>query len=83
VAPKPLFDPCNDTKLDKISYLSGSDPVLTRFNDERLALAKSWGAETCNAASGDPIKAAQAWTEGVGVDGVIIWESAKNHKRPL
>jgi len=56
---------------------SGCDVMAVDLNEERLALAKSWGAETCNAGSGDPIKAANAWTEGVGVDGVIITASAK------
>jgi predicted dehydrogenase len=41
-------------------------------------MAARFGAQTCNAAGGDPIAAAGAWTSGVGVDGVIITASAKS-----
>ncbi|MDZ7696585.1 MAG: bi-domain-containing oxidoreductase [Deltaproteobacteria bacterium] len=56
---------------------SGCDVLAVDLNQERLALAQSWGAEICNVGSGDPVAAANAWTEGVGVDGVLITASAK------
>ena len=56
---------------------SGCDVLAVDLNEERLALARTWGAEICNAGNGDPVAAANAWTEGVGVDGVIITASAK------
>ncbi|MFH1954131.1 MAG: bi-domain-containing oxidoreductase [Pseudomonadota bacterium] len=56
---------------------SGCDVLAVDLNEERLALAKTWGAGICNAGSGDPVAAANAWTEGVGVDGVLITASAK------
>jgi len=43
-----------------------------------LKLAEAFGAETANvAAGGDPVVAANAWTGGRGVDGVLITASAK------
>lgn len=45
----------------------------------RLALAERFGATVANAAAGgDPTAAASAWTEGKGVDGVLITASAKD-----
>ncbi|MCY2930931.1 MAG: bi-domain-containing oxidoreductase [Planctomycetota bacterium] len=44
----------------------------------RLELARACGAQTVNAAQGDPVAAAAAWTEGRGVDAVLITASAKN-----
>jgi predicted dehydrogenase/threonine dehydrogenase-like Zn-dependent dehydrogenase len=43
------------------------------FDEERLALARAFGAETCNLSQGeDPIAAGRAFSGGRGVDGVII-----------
>ena len=56
---------------------SGCNVLAVDLNEQRLALAQSWGAEICNAGNGDPVAAANAWTEGVGVDSVIITASAK------
>lgn len=47
------------------------------LNDRRLALAKQYGADIVNTSNSDPIAVASAWTEGSGVDGVIITASAK------
>ena len=55
----------------------GCEVLAIDLNDSRLALAEYWGAVICNAESGDPLAAANAWTEGVGVDGVIITASTK------
>ncbi|NLW06054.1 MAG: zinc-binding dehydrogenase [Pseudomonadaceae bacterium] len=48
------------------------------FDDAKLALAKEFGAETCNPGKGeDPIATGKAFSRGVGVDGVIITASTK------
>ena len=56
---------------------SGCDVLAVDVNPDRLQMAERLGAQTCNAAAGDPIAAAQAWTSGAGVDAVIITASAK------
>ena len=56
---------------------SGCEVLGVDVSDERLTMAKKFGAVTCNAATGDPLAAASAWTEGKGVDGVVITASAK------
>ncbi len=56
---------------------SGCEVLGVDVNAGRLAMAEKYGAVTCNAAAGDPIVAASAWTEGKGVDGVLITASAK------
>lgn len=49
------------------------------FDDKKLELAKSFGAETCNPGEGgDPIAHGMAFSGGVGVDGVIITASTKS-----
>ena len=46
------------------------------FDDAKLALAKSYGAEICNPAKGaDPVASAIAFSRGNGVDGVVITAS--------
>ncbi|WP_394242065.1 bi-domain-containing oxidoreductase [Halopseudomonas laoshanensis] len=48
------------------------------FDDSKLELAKSFGAEICNPGKGeDPVAAGMAFSRGVGVDGVIITASTK------
>jgi len=46
-------------------------------NPDRLALAAAFGADTVDARSADPATAAAAWTDGKGVDGVLITAAAK------
>lgn len=47
-------------------------------NEERLELAKCFSVQTVAAGnSADPVAAASAWTEGKGVDGVLVTASAK------
>ena len=49
------------------------------FDDRKLQLAKSFGAEICNPGKGeDPITAGMALSRGNGVDGVIITASTKS-----
>lgn len=51
------------------------------FDAEKLALAKSLGAEVVNLAAGqDPVVAAQAYSRGRGVDAVIITASTKSNE---
>ncbi|MBT3278734.1 MAG: Gfo/Idh/MocA family oxidoreductase [Phycisphaerales bacterium] len=56
---------------------NGCEVLAIDLNEDRLAMARSYGAQTCNAASGDPIAAASSWTDGAGVDGVLVTASAK------
>jgi predicted dehydrogenase/NADPH:quinone reductase-like Zn-dependent oxidoreductase len=57
---------------------SGCEVLVSDFSADRLRLAEAFGAQTVNLAEGgDPIAAAQAWTHGQGVDGVLITASAK------
>ena len=49
------------------------------FDPKKLELAKQFGAETVNLGIGeDPVRIAQQWTGGVGVDGVLITASTKS-----
>lgn len=49
------------------------------FDESKLALARQFGAETCNPAVGeDPVAVGMAFSRGRGVDGVIITASTKS-----
>jgi len=49
------------------------------FDESKLALARFFGAQTCNPASGeDPVAAGMAFSRGVGIDGVIITASTQS-----
>lgn len=49
------------------------------FDETKLALARSFGADICNPAKGeDPVAAGIAFSRGAGVDGVIITASTKS-----
>lgn len=48
------------------------------FDEAKLAIARGFGAETCNPARGeDPVAVGLAFGRGAGVDGVIITASTK------
>ena len=48
------------------------------FDARKLELARQFGAETVDLSTGaDPVATAQQWTDGVGVDAVLITASAK------
>ena len=50
------------------------------FDDEKLKLARQFGAETCNLGAGeDPISAGMTFSQNRGVDGVIITASTKSN----
>lgn len=49
------------------------------FDERKLELAKQFGAHTCHLALGqNPIQVAEQWTNGIGVDGVLITASTKS-----
>jgi predicted dehydrogenase/threonine dehydrogenase-like Zn-dependent dehydrogenase len=49
------------------------------FDEAKLALAREFGAETCNPGRGeDPVAAGLAFSRGQGVDGAIITASTKS-----
>ena len=50
------------------------------YDEKKLQLARQFGAETCNPGAGeDPIAAGMAFSQGRGVDGVIITASTKSN----
>lgn len=50
------------------------------FDESKLALARQFGADTCNPAAGeDPVAAGLGFSRGRGVDGVIITASTKSN----
>jgi predicted dehydrogenase/threonine dehydrogenase-like Zn-dependent dehydrogenase len=56
----------------------GCRVLAVDFDESKLALAREFGAETCNPAKGeDPVSAGMAFSRGKGVDGVIISASTK------
>ena len=57
---------------------NGCEVLAVDLNAERLKLAEAFGAQIVDlSAGGDPIAAAEAWTSGKGVDGVLVTASAK------
>jgi len=57
---------------------SGCEVLAVDLSEKRLEMAASMGATVCNAESSNPIAAASAWTNGMGVDAVLITASAKS-----
>ena len=57
----------------------GCRVLAVDFDEEKLALARTFGACTCNPGQGeDPVAAGLAFSNGQGVDGVIITASTKS-----
>jgi predicted dehydrogenase/threonine dehydrogenase-like Zn-dependent dehydrogenase len=57
----------------------GCRVLAVDFDESKLALAREFGAETCNPGKGeDPVAAGMAFSRGRGVDGVIITASTKS-----
>jgi predicted dehydrogenase/threonine dehydrogenase-like Zn-dependent dehydrogenase len=55
---------------------AGCRVLAIDFDESKLAIARSLGAETCNPGQGaDPVAAGMAFSRGVGVDAVIITAS--------
>ncbi|TWU32609.1 bi-domain-containing oxidoreductase [Novipirellula artificiosorum] len=62
----------------QILKASGCQVLGIDFDAKKLELARSFGAETCDLSAGqDPVAVAENWTDGVGVDAVLITASAK------
>lgn len=58
----------------------GSRVLAIDYDADKLALARRFGAETCNPGAGeDPVAAGMAFSRGIGVDGVIITASTKSN----
>lgn len=58
---------------------NGCRVLAIDFDEAKLAIARGFGAETCNPANGeDPVSAGLAFSRGAGVDGVIITASTKS-----
>ena len=58
---------------------NGCHVLAIDYDEQKLALAKQFGAETCNPGRGeDPIAAGLAASRGAGVDGVIITAATKS-----
>lgn len=57
----------------------GCRVLAVDFDESKLALARKFGAETCNPSIGeDPVAAGMAFSRGRGVDGVIVTASTKS-----
>ena len=58
---------------------NGCRVLAVDFDEAKLAIARSYGAEVCNPARGDdPVAAGTAFSRGAGVDGVIVTASTKS-----
>jgi predicted dehydrogenase/threonine dehydrogenase-like Zn-dependent dehydrogenase len=63
----------------QILRANGCQVLGVDLDPSKLALARTYGAETVDLSSGqDPIAVAEAWTNGVGVDAVLITASTKS-----
>ena len=56
---------------------NGCEVLAIDLDAQRLALARTFGAQPCHATTSDPITMAQTWSKGAGVDAVLITASAK------
>lgn len=59
---------------------NGCRVLAIDYDQNKLDLAKNYGAETCNPGNGeDPVAVGMAFSRGKGVDGVIITASTPSH----
>ena len=64
----------------QLLHAHGCRVLAIDIDANKLALAKSLGAEVCNPGKGeDPVAAGMAFTRGQGVDGVIVCASTKSN----
>ena len=57
----------------------GCHVLAIDFDETKLQIARSFGAQTCNPSAGeDPVMAGMSFSRGAGVDGVIITASSKS-----
>ena len=57
--------------------VNGCEVLGVDLNPGRLKIAEKYGAVTVNAGTANPIAATMSWTNGKGVDGVLVAASAK------
>lgn len=58
----------------------GCRVLVIDFDQAKLEIARSFGADTCNPGDGeDPVEVGMAFSRGAGVDGVIITASTKSN----
>ncbi|MBX3418215.1 MAG: bi-domain-containing oxidoreductase [Pirellulaceae bacterium] len=63
----------------QILRANGCQVLGIDFDPKKLALARQFGAETVDLAAGqDPMAVAEQWSQGIGVDAVLITASAKS-----
>ncbi|MEX1026839.1 MAG: bi-domain-containing oxidoreductase [Candidatus Paceibacterota bacterium] len=63
----------------QILRANGCQVLGIDFDAKKLELARRFGAETVDLSAGqDPVAAAEHWTDGVGVDAVLITASTKS-----
>jgi predicted dehydrogenase/threonine dehydrogenase-like Zn-dependent dehydrogenase len=64
----------------QILLANGCRVLAIDFDSEKLALAAKWGADICDLSKGsDPVEAANAFSNGIGVDAVLITASTKSN----
>jgi len=60
---------------------NGCRVLAIDYDDEKLTVAKSYGAEICNPSKGeDPVAVGMSFSRNKGVDGVIITASTKSNE---
>jgi len=63
----------------QILRANGCQVLGIDFDPAKLALARQFGAQTVDLSAGqDPVAAAMHWTDGVGVDGILITASSRS-----
>lgn len=63
----------------QILKANGCQVLGIDFDPKKLELARKFGAETVDLGQGqDPVRIAEHWTNGVGVDGIVITASTKS-----
>ncbi len=63
----------------QILLAHGCRVLAIDFDEDKLSIAREYGAETCDLGSGmDPVAVASAFSEGNGVDSVIITASTQS-----
>ena len=63
----------------QILRANGCRVLALDYDEKKLELAAQFGAETCNATSGDIFSKAGSWSRERGADGVIITASTKSN----
>lgn len=64
----------------QLLHANGCSVLAIDFDDNKLELARRFGATTCNPGrDGDPVLAGNIFSHGRGVDGVIITASTKSN----